>query len=62
MAVHKEYNLRRHYDTQHAKAHQSLSDSEKKALAVKMSEGLLKEQQVLQLEHVSVKGQQELGL
>ena len=46
MAVCKEYNVRPHYDTQHAKTHKNLSESEKKAVAVKMSEALLKEQQV----------------
>ena len=44
VAVCKEYNVRRYYDTQHVKTHKKLSESEKKAVAVKMSEALLKEQ------------------
>ena len=41
VAVCKEYNVRRHYDTQHAKTHKNLSESEKKAVAVKISEAIL---------------------
>ena len=46
VAVSKEYNVRLHYYTQHVKAHKNISDSEKKELAVKMSEALFKEQEV----------------
>ena len=46
LAVYKEYNVRRHYDTQHARAHRNMSESEKKALAEKQTHSLLKEQQV----------------
>ena len=46
MGESKKYNVRRHYDTQHVKAHKNLSDLVKNALAVKLSEALFKEQQV----------------